>query len=112
MGGYNVLHTLTAHYTDLGQVALVDVQGLTGEVTDGVYPARVAFSTKYNDELLYCIVEVGFYADDRDALIKDKPTCAPWTEDLFPEPDEEDEDEVKEEEEAQDEELEDAVEDT
>ena len=60
--------------------------------------------------MLYCIVEVEFYADDRDALIKDKPTCAPWTEDLFPEPDDE-EDEVKEDEAQEEEELEDAVED-
>ena len=62
--------------------------------------------------MLYCIVEVEFYADDRDALIKDKPTCAPWTEDLFPEPDEDEEDEIKEEEAQDEEELEDAVEDT
>merc|ERR1712168_1479198 len=99
--GYNVLHTLTAHYTDLGQVALVDVQGLTGIVENDVYPARVAFSTKYNGELLYCIVDVEFYADDRDALLKDKPVCQPWTEDLDAEAEIEEEEEEEAEEEAE-----------
>ena len=51
------------HFTDLGTVKLLDVQGKDVEVEDGVFPGRVTFTTLYHDQILFCYVDVDFYSD-------------------------------------------------
>merc|ERR1711892_1426555 len=76
-------------------LALVDVQGLSGQVDSGIYPARVSFSTKYNGAHLFCNVDVDFFADEKPAVLKEKPRCTPWTEDLIPKPENEEDGEAE-----------------
>merc|ERR1711908_55557 len=73
--GYKVIRSLKEHFTDLGTVKLLDVQGKDVEVEDGVFPGRVTFTTLYHDQILFCYVDVDFYSDERQSTIQTRPRC-------------------------------------
>merc|ERR1719277_2160032 len=73
--GYKVIRSLKEHFTDMGTVKLLDVQGKDVEVEDGLFPGRVKFTTLYDDKILFCYVDVDFYTDGRQSTIQTRPNC-------------------------------------
>merc|ERR1712168_462239 len=75
--GYKVIRSLKEHFTDMGTVKLLDVQGKDVEAEDGLFPGRVTFTTLYQDQILFCYVDVDFYTDGRQSTIQTRPNCNP-----------------------------------